>query len=75
MGYKGFIMTTTFHAPDIECDGCAASIRKALSGQPGIEQVTVSVPDKTVTVQFNDAVTQARIAEQLDEIGFPAKVA
>jgi copper chaperone CopZ len=66
-------MTTTFHAPDIECDGCAASIKKALTGQPGIEQVSVSVPDKTVTVQFGDAVTKERIAEQLDEIGFPAK--
>jgi copper chaperone CopZ len=74
MGYKGFIMTTTFHAPDIECDGCAASIKKALTGQPGIEQVSVSVPDKTVTVQFNAAVTQAQVVGQLDEIGFPAKV-
>lgn len=65
-------MTATFIAPDIECGGCAASIQKALGGQPGIESVSVDVPTKAVTVQAQDgAISREQIADVLTDIGFP----
>ena len=69
-------MTTTFIAPDIECGGCAASIKTALEREPGIRQVQVSVPEKMVTVDFdNTTICGARIAGILDDIGFPTEPA
>lgn len=65
-------METTFTAPDIECAGCAASIEKALGRSPGVQGVQVAVPDKTVTVRFDDGQTSpAQLAEALTEVGFP----
>jgi len=65
-------MQITFIAPDIECDGCAASIQKALGRQAGITAVTVAVPAKTVTVQYDEAaVSQNTVAALLTDIGFP----
>lgn len=65
-------METTFTAPDIECDGCAASIEKALGRQDGVQTVTVDVSAKRVTVTYDDARTgRAQVAEALTDIGFP----
>ncbi|MDQ2687207.1 MAG: heavy-metal-associated domain-containing protein [Armatimonadota bacterium] len=65
-------METTFTAPDIECAGCAASIEKALGRAPGVLGVRVGVPEKTVTVRFDEAQTNAAtLAETLTEVGFP----
>lgn len=65
-------MEQTFKAPDIECGGCAASIRKALTGADGVEDVSVDVGTKTVTVAFDGMKTSARaVAETLTAIGFP----
>lgn len=65
-------METTFTAPDIECAGCAASIEKALRRAPGVQNVRVVVPDRSVTVRFDEAQTsRAQLAEALTEVGFP----
>jgi len=65
-------METTFTAPDIECDGCAASIEKALGRQDGVQTVTVDVSAKRVTVTYDGARTgRAQVAEALTDIGFP----
>lgn len=65
-------MEHTFKAPDIECGGCAASIKKALTGADGLEGVSVDVGTKTVTVAFDSTKTSARsISEALTDIGFP----
>jgi len=65
-------METTFTAPDIECDGCAASIEKALGRQDGVQTVTVDVSAKRVMVTYDDARTgRAQVAEALTDIGFP----
>jgi copper chaperone len=63
-------MTSTFSAPDIECDGCANSIKNALSKTPGVSAVSVDVNAKTVTVT-HDA-PAATVTATLDRIGFPA---
>lgn len=65
-------MQAIFIAPDIECDGCAGSIRKALGASTGVENVSVDVSHKRVTVEFDPAQTSdVALAELLDEIGFP----
>jgi copper chaperone CopZ len=65
-------MEETFVVPDIECDGCASSIKKALGIAPGVESVAVDVDHKRVTVEFDPGrTTDVAIAELLDEIGFP----
>jgi copper chaperone len=61
-------------APDIECDGCANSIRKALGAALGIASVTVDVPTKAVAVEFDEVATSERnVRELLDDIGFPTQ--
>ena len=65
-------MQAIFVSPEIECDGCAASIRKALGNAEGVESVAVDVDHKRVTVDFDATrITDVAIAELLDEIGFP----
>lgn len=65
-------MTTVVRAPDIECDGCAASIQRALGPVPGVESVDVDIDKKTVRVVHNgEQTTPDAIAAALDEAGFP----
>ncbi|MDX1935360.1 MAG: heavy-metal-associated domain-containing protein [Capsulimonadales bacterium] len=64
-------MTTTFSAPDIECDGCARAIRTALGRVDGVQEVTVDVEAKTVTVRYET--TTDAVREALDRAGFPAE--
>jgi copper chaperone len=66
-------MTTTFQAPDIECDGCANAIKRALSKVEGISAVTVEVDKKTVNVTHSTR--PETILAALDRAGFPATTA
>ncbi len=67
-------METVFTAPDIECGGCAASIKKALGQENGVQAVTVDVADKTVAVTFDSSQSsRAEIADALTSLGFPPK--
>ena len=69
-------MQTRYHAPSIECAGCADSIGKALGRQPGVSQVTVDVLEATVTVEHDPEQVNAEELELLlDAIGFPATAA
>ena len=66
-------MTATFeaHCPTIECDGCAASIRRTLGKLAGVAHVTVEVAAKNVLVQFDPAQTGvAALRERLTLAGF-----
>ena len=65
-------MITSYKVPDIECDGCANSIKKALGTRPGVRSVNVAVDDKTVTVEYDESRIDAEgLALSLDDIGFP----
>ena len=52
-------MTATFeaHCPAIECDGCAASIKRALGRVEGVRNVAVEVAEKNVLVEFDPTLT------------------
>lgn len=63
--------TTTLTAPDIHCDGCANSIKRALGRVPGIETIDVNIETKVVTVNHEPTVTRETIVDKLDKAGFP----
>ena len=50
--------TTTISVPGIHCDHCKSSIEGALGELDGVQKAEVSVPDKTVTVDFDDSVVR-----------------
>lgn len=66
--------TTTFSAPDIDCNGCATAIKKAVGAVPGVSQVEVNIDRKHVTVSHDDAASPATVTSALDKAGFPATV-
>lgn len=51
----GVTTTTTISVPEIHCDHCKHSIEGAVRQLAGVERAEVSVPEKTVTVAFDDA--------------------
>ncbi len=63
--------TSTFSAPDIECDGCANAIKKALGNVQGVSGVQVDVAAKEVTVTHDENAPRETIAAALDRAGFP----
>jgi copper chaperone CopZ len=58
---------------EIECEGCANSIQRALGKLEGVQSVEVDIEGKNVTVQYAAAQTsEAAIRERLEQAGFPA---
>ena len=70
---KGYTMTEVrLHAPDIECDGCANSIKKALGRLNGITSAEVDVDAKDVAATYDENLTdRAAIVAALEDAGFP----
>lgn len=63
--------TTTISVPAIHCDNCKNSIEGALNGLAGVTAAEVSVPDKTVTVAYDDtSVELADIKVAIEDQGF-----
>ncbi len=67
--------TTTLHAPDIVCDGCADAIKKELASVDGVKNVEVDVSAKTVTVTRDANCAVEDIAAALNRVGYPSKAA
>ncbi len=61
----------TLKSPDIHCESCAASVKKALYALPGVQSVLVNVEEKTVKVAFEAPTETAEIKRTLTEAGFP----
>lgn len=67
--------TVTFSIPEISCGHCTSSIEDALKALAGIESVSMSIDDKTATVEFvANSINEAAIIEAIDDIGFTATV-
>ncbi len=66
-------MSFVFTTPDMMCDGCANSIKKGLSKQAGVKNVSADVAAKKVTVDAGAEVTREQLAAALAKIGFPPK--
>lgn len=64
-------MTTQITSKRIMCGGCAANVTKALSGVPGVKSVNVDVPTKTVSVEFDETITNiAMLRETMATAGY-----
>lgn len=48
--------TTTLSVPGIHCDHCKSSIEGALGDLDGVRSAEVSVADRTVAVDYDEAV-------------------
>ena len=68
-------MESTFNAPDIECDGCANSIKRALGRVAGIQTVEVDVPARNVTVSYEAPADTEAVRSALESAGFPVSTA
>ena len=69
-------MTQTFqaHAPDISCGGCANAIKRSLGSVAGVQTVEVDIPEKNVTVQYDDTqVSDSDLRARLDKAGYPTQ--
>ncbi len=65
---------TKFTVPDIVCGGCAGGIKNALGKVQGIDKVEVDVDSKLVTVEHTEEISREKLANLLDDAGFPAEV-
>ena len=63
---------TIVTVPEIVCDGCATSIKKALGNVKGISAVEVDVEAKKVTVNHDENISREAIINALDRAGYEA---
>jgi copper chaperone len=63
--------TATISVPGIHCDHCKSSIEGALGALDGVELAEVSVPDRTVRVDFDESqVDLDAIQNAIEEQGY-----
>ena len=66
--------TSVLSVPGISCGHCQATITNALSPLPGVDSVSVDIPTKTVTVQYDPAVVGLdQMKEVLAEEDYPVE--
>jgi mercuric ion binding protein len=64
--------TVTLDVKNMTCAVCPITVKKALEGVAGVQQVSVSYADKTATVQFDDATTVNQLTEAPKNAGYPS---
>ena len=64
-------METRYSVPGISCEGCAGTIKGALSSVAGVSDVSVDVPRKTVRVVHEDRTGRDALAAVLEKVGYP----
>ena len=58
--------------PDISCEHCERTITEVLGETPGVRDVQVDIPGKTVRLEYDDqAIDLNKIGAVLDEEGYP----
>lgn len=60
----------TFLVPDVSCEHCVRAITNELSQIDGVENVTVDIPTKVVTVRAAESVSDAALVAGLSEAGY-----
>ncbi len=64
----------TLEAPDISCDHCLASIRKAVTELPGVRFLEGDPNTKRVTLEYDaDSVKLEAIEGAMEAEGYPVK--
>ena len=58
----------------MECDGCIASVRNALTGRTGVAAATARLHDGLVTVEFDpSAIDRTAIEIAIEDAGFEVR--
>jgi copper chaperone len=66
--------TTVLNVPDISCVHCENTINEALTPLAGVSRVSVDIPTRKVTVQYDPAATGIeRFKEVLAEEEYPVE--
>ena len=61
----------TLNVPDISCAHCERTILNALQDKPGVNTVKVSIPNKTVNLDYDDSkLSVQEVSDILDEEGY-----
>lgn len=69
LGLVQVVFLTSLH-----CNNCARKIEDNVSFEKGVKDLSVSVPDKTVTITFNPAKTDtATLRKSINSLGYKAK--
>lgn len=60
-----------FHVPEMHCGACENSIRQALSGADGVQDVRFEMEHRRVHVRFDEGKTgAAALKERIEQAGF-----
>ena len=69
---KTVVFTTT---PQMHCEACENKIKSNLRFEKGIKSIETSVPDQTVTVQYNaDKTTLEKLQKGFEKFGYKARI-
>ncbi len=63
-------MTTVLNIEGMSCGHCVKHVATALEELSGVENVTVSLEEKTATVAHTDAVTLEQMKSAVEEAGY-----
>jgi copper chaperone len=63
----------TLNIPNISCGHCIKAIENELTELTGVSVLESSIPEKTVTVQWQAPATLEMIKKSLKEINYPAQ--
>lgn len=64
--------TTVLTVPDISCEHCAQTVSEALTPVDGVQQVSVDIPTKQVTVEYDQSIVGVeKMQEILAEEDYP----
>jgi copper chaperone len=65
------MVTETIPVPEIHCDHCKLSIEGALGSIAGVDDASVDIPARTVTVTYDDAsVNRGDLVEAIQQQGY-----
>ena len=65
------MVTQIISVPEIHCDHCKTSLEGALTRIGGVEQATVDIPARTITVAYDEAsVHRDRLVEAIEQQGY-----
>ncbi len=61
---------TTFNVPEISCAHCENSIKATVGALTGVQEVAVNLTEKTVTVEYSEAVTTDAVKAAIEDAGY-----
>jgi copper chaperone len=65
------MVTETITVPEIHCDHCKSSLEGALTPLDGVEQATVDIQARTITVTYDEAsVDRDRLVDAIEQQGY-----